>query len=179
MAGHFFKTIIFSRPVAPDNGFTLIELVVVIALITMMFFFSIPKLNHSRIFPEREPTIITMIQTIRQLKEKAILEQKRYTLHLDIAQKTIWISHEFMTDDQLEKASKGCRILPENLRLREVEFPLKNEASRYRADIHFYPQGFSDKAVIHFEMSYNEKSVLLVEPFLIKVRLIKANSLRL
>ncbi|MFO8083728.1 MAG: hypothetical protein R6U27_05360 [Desulfobacterales bacterium] len=118
-----------------------------------------------------------MVQTIRQLREKSLQEQKQYTLHMDIGEQVVWISHEFMTDAQREEVSKSGRRIPDSLRILEVEFPLKNQLVHYRADIHFYPQGYSDKAVIHFKNADSKKFAILVEPFLPRVNLIEADKL--
>lgn len=157
------------------KGFTLIELIVVISLIAIMFSFSIPRFHHAGIYPEAHNLSRAMIQTITELKEKSFGEQKRYTLHLNISEGIMWITHEFMTASQIEEASKSGRQIPDALRLLEVEFPLHNQHISHQADIHFYPRGYSDKAVIYFEKAHNGRFAVVVEPFLSKVRLVETD----
>ncbi len=174
---HYTGTFITNSCLGTMKGFTLIELIVVISLVAIMFSFTIPRFHHAGIYPGAQNLSRTMIHTITELKEKSFREQKRYTLHLNISEGIVWVSHEFMTASQVEEASKSGRQIPESLRLLAVEFPLKNQHIRHQADIHFYPEGYSDKAVIYFEKAYNERFALLVEPFLSRVRLVEPDNL--
>ena len=64
-----------------------------------------------------------------------------------------------MTEEAvLEAAFTGYR-LPDDLRLVDVEFPTDGKVSTGRVDISFYPQGYSDQALIHL----NQQSMLMFQ----------------
>ena len=67
-----------------NNGFTLIELIVVIALIGLMLFFSLPRLQHNPFLDDSNKSARWLIGKIQALKESAIRDQKQYALHIDL-----------------------------------------------------------------------------------------------
>lgn len=146
-------------------AFTLIELIVVMALISIFFFFSIPKFNESMLTDHEKKVSRWIMIKVRVLKEKAVTERKRYTLHADIDQNRFWISDETMSEDALIQAEKEGFDLEDDIRLSAVEYPESESISIGQATIHFYKQGYSDMAIIRLidnEMPISFK----IEPFL-------------
>jgi hypothetical protein len=70
--------------------------------------------------------------------------------------------------DFLEAAEGGFK-LPEEVRLLDVEYPDREKVTFARADIAFYPQGYSDKALIHMDSTTRGEITFLIEPFLSEV----------
>ena len=154
-----------------ERGFTLIELIVVISLIGMMLFFSIPRFQDAIFTDATKKTSRWIIGTVKALKERAARDQKLYALHVDMDTNRLWISNESMSEeDLLEEAQKGF-ALPDEVTLLDVEYPGKGKVSSGQADIFFYKKGYSDKALIHMESEDAGQVSVLIEPFLSKVKL--------
>lgn len=153
------------------KGFTLIELIVVISLISIMLFFAIPRFQSNVLSDSTKEVSRWILLKIPYLKEKAAREQKKYILHVSLDSNSLWITHEAMALEDLESAKKNGYQLAEDIRLLDVEYPDQEKISVGQADIYFNEKGYSDKAIIHLENDDNEKFSFLIEPFLLRVRL--------
>jgi prepilin-type N-terminal cleavage/methylation domain-containing protein len=153
------------------NGFTLIELIVVISLISLMFFFAIPRIQVDVLSDNSQKASRWIMLNVSALKEKAVHDQKRYALHLSIDSNRLWITSDTLSAEELEGATEIGYELPEDIKLLDVEYPNKEKISVGRADIYFYKKGYSDKAIIHITNDDNEVLSFLIEPFLSRARL--------
>jgi prepilin-type N-terminal cleavage/methylation domain-containing protein len=154
-----------------NNGFTLIELIVVISLISLILFFAIPRIQVDVLSDNTRKVSRWIMLNVSALKEKAVHDQKRYALHLSLDSNRLWVSSDIMSEEELEDAAAIGYNLPEDIKLLDVEYPDKQRISAGRADIYFYKKGYSDKAIIHIENSDNEVLSFLIEPFLSRARL--------
>ena len=152
-----------------SKGYTLIEMIVVIALLGIMIAFTVPRL-HSTLFLDDTDTVSRLIIGKAQaLREAAIQNQKQYILHIDMDTHRIWDTDESMSEENRENAALDAYALPGNVRIVEVEFPIGGKISSGRADIRFYKTGHTDKALIHLDDGERQLS-FLIEPFLTKVK---------
>jgi len=154
-----------------NNGFTLIELIVVISLISLMFFFAIPRIQVDILSDNTRKVSQWIMLNISSLKEKAVHDQKRYVLHLSLDSNRLWVSNDTMSAEELEDAAAIGYNLPEDIKLLDVEYPGKEKISVGQADIYFYKKGYSDKAIIHITNNDNKVLSFLIEPFLSRARL--------
>jgi prepilin-type N-terminal cleavage/methylation domain-containing protein len=154
-----------------NNGFTLIELIVVISLISLMFFFAIPRIPVDALSDNTRKVSRWIMLNVSALKEKAVHDQKRYVLHLSLDSNRLWVTSEIMSEEELEEAAAIGYNLPEDIKLLDVEYPDKEKISLGQADIYFYKKGYSDKAIIHITNNDNEVLSFLIEPFLSRARL--------
>ncbi len=152
------------------NGFTLIELIVVVCLISIMLFFSLPRFQDAVLSDSTKKTSLWIIGKVRALKENAVSNQKLYTLHINIDTDRLWITNESMSEEELQNAELQGFELPDDVKALDVEYPYKGKISAGQADICFYKKGYSDKVLIHIKDDDEELS-FLIEPFLSKVKL--------
>jgi prepilin-type N-terminal cleavage/methylation domain-containing protein len=153
------------------SGFTLIELIVVISLISIILFFSLPRFHNAFLADPVDKASLWIMMTVSALKDKAFREQKQYQLHVDMGDNRLWITDESMTEAEREDAMLKAYRLPEEVRLSGVEFPDRGNVSMDRAGIYFYRRGYSDQAFIHMDANGGEKVSLGIEPFLSRVEL--------
>jgi prepilin-type N-terminal cleavage/methylation domain-containing protein len=152
------------------KGFTLIELIVVMALLGIMIAFSVPRLHGTIFLDDTKKSSRWLIGKVQAPKEAAIQNQKQYVLHIDLETDRVWDADESMSDDDLEEAALNAHALPDTVKLMDVEFPIAGKISTGRADIRFYKTGYTDKALIHMRDDNQELS-FLIEPFLPQVKL--------
>lgn len=153
----------------PSNGFTLIELIVVISLMGIMLFFSLPRLQNNPFLDDTKRSSRWLIGKVQTLKEIAIRDQKQYTLHLDLDSGRMWETSETMSPEDLESAALQSYALPVEVRIADVEYPMKGKINSGQTEITFYKAGYTDKALIHLQEGDRYQS-FLIEPFLSDVK---------
>ena len=157
-----------------NHGFTLIELIVVISLIGIMFFFTLPRFQDFLLTNPTKKTTRWIIGTVKNLREQAQRDGKRYSLHISMDSNKMWITNESMSEEELENTAQNGYTLPSDVRLLDVEFPEKGKISVGEAGISFYNKGYSDKAMIHLESDDAGNLTCLIEPFLPALKLHEA-----
>ena len=152
------------------SGFTLIELIVVISLIGLMLFFSLPRLQNNPFLDDSKQSSRWLIGKVQSLKESAIREQKQHSLNFDLDSGRIWETNESMSAEDIESAAlNNSYSLPDDLRIIDIEYPQKGKIVGGQAEIIFYKAGYTDKALVHMQEGDLYLS-FLIEPFLSKVQ---------
>ena len=97
------------------GGYTLIELVVVMALISTMFFFAMPRFQDNLLTDQVRKASRWIITQTRHLKQQSVREKKDYILHVDTEavnfgfQLRIWIEKRFKRPSRrLTTCQKSC-----------------------------------------------------------------------
>jgi prepilin-type N-terminal cleavage/methylation domain-containing protein len=156
-----------------SRGFTLVEMVVVTALIGIMLVVAIPRLSGGLFSDGSDETARYIIGTVRQLKEKAIADQKTYLLNVSPDIQRIWVTDTEMAETDASSArDKGYR-LPRGIRIDHVTFPGSELVSSGTIPIAFYPQGYSDKAEIRVRTDDGTRLAFHIEPFLSATEMVR------
>jgi prepilin-type N-terminal cleavage/methylation domain-containing protein len=153
------------------NGFTLVELVVVIVLIGIILSFSAPRLRTNLFSDGFRHASQWIILSVSTMKERSAREQKDYFLNIDIDANRFWITDDTMVEEEIEAAALTGYALPETVNVMDVEYPDSGRVTSGETDIRFYGKGYSDKALIHIENDDGQQRSLLIEPFLRRVKL--------
>ena len=155
-----------------SNGFTLIELVVVIALIGIMLFVAVPNFQHLFTDETRKTSQWILLQVPKH-RALAVSETRTYTLHVDMAEQRLWFSNMDMSDEELPSAMSRGLQLKESVRLLDVAYSYGDSINSGEAQILFSPKGYSDKAIIHMEGETGAERSFVFEPFLTQVEIIE------
>lgn len=163
------KRIYFNK----NRAFTLIELIVVISLISILLAFAIPRLDNSFFSNNKRKLSSWILLNVKSLKEKAVREQTKNILVVDIDNNQMWVSGESVSGESVSgDTPKGNEYkLPDGFRLMDVEFLNDEKITSGIAEIHFYGRGYSDKALIHIEDRDENRFSYLIEPFLLHVKI--------
>ncbi len=155
-----------SGGLSESGGFTLMELIVVTCLLSLFLMFSIPRLQSVMPTDHLNATVRWMIATVSELKDIAVRDSRLYTLHLDMDNRLLWVTHEAMAEAESQAAKKNGFRLPSNVRILDVEIPDAGKASSGIAEIAFSSRGYSSKALIHLQGKGGSPVTLLVESFM-------------
>jgi prepilin-type N-terminal cleavage/methylation domain-containing protein len=154
----------------PNSGFSLIEIVIVLALISLTLLVAVPRIPDTLFTDETKKASRWIMTKVQVLKDRSGREQKRYALHIDISIKKMWISNDDMSDEERLAAERNGFKLPLNMSIIDVEFPDNKIISFGQTEIFFYPKGYSDQAMIHLK-NKDEQISFRIEPFLSTVKL--------
>jgi prepilin-type N-terminal cleavage/methylation domain-containing protein len=158
---------------AHGEGYTLIELVVVMALVSIMFFFAMPRFRDNMLSDPMGRTSRWLINQTRHLKQQSMREKKDYILHVDMEANKLWVSTADMQAEAREKAEDGAFQLAEEVDIMDVEFPVRGRISSGQVEILYYARGYSDKALIHLQHENDRQVSFLIEPFLPQIKYIE------
>jgi prepilin-type N-terminal cleavage/methylation domain-containing protein len=148
------------------SGYTLFELIVVMALISITMVFAVPKVRDTIFVDNQRQLALWLTGEIAQLKKQTLMQKKIQILHLDIDQNRLWVTTADMPVDLQEKAQEKAAPFLEGTNLIAVEYPLAGKISSGTALIHFYPKGYSDNAIIHVATGDQTNLSFHIEPFL-------------
>jgi len=151
-------------------GFTLLELIVVMALMGIVFFFAIPRFEGTFLFDDSRQSARWLIGKIQSLKEEALRTRRQHILVFDLDTKRVWQISADMTAEAIELAMRRALPIPGGARAVGVEFPPETRITTGRAQVYFYGDGHSDKALIHLQNG-EAYSSFLIEPFLTRVKM--------
>ena len=152
------------------TGFTLIELMVVMLLISIMLAVAIPRFDGSFLQNPIKKVSRKLISTVRLLRSTAVQTQKQHSLVIDLDnQRFYMLSTSMEPQDRTSTAEKAFKM-PDSLVLVDVQMPNSEPISTGVAEIQFYPAGYSDYALIRLENSSEERFTYVVQPLLPKVK---------
>jgi prepilin-type N-terminal cleavage/methylation domain-containing protein len=158
-------------PVAGSrHGFTLIELMVVMLLITIVLAVVIPRFDTGAFQDPVKKLSRWMITSVRTLRSAAIQKQKVQELVIDLSDHRMWLANEDMDEDALAAAADKGITLPDTVRIADVQYPGQDRISSGTTQVKFYPAGYADQALIHLETDDARKFTYLVEPLLPKIK---------
>jgi prepilin-type N-terminal cleavage/methylation domain-containing protein len=153
-------------PLSYQVGFTLIELTVVIALISIMLFVTLPRIKNDIFIDQTKKTSRWLLTSVRYLKEASIRDQRDHTLHVDMDNGKLWMSYDLKADENPEKKVTGGLTLADGIRIRDVAFAGNRIITHGVAQIQFYAKGYSDNAMIHLVNENDREMSYHIPPFL-------------
>jgi prepilin-type N-terminal cleavage/methylation domain-containing protein len=154
------------------EGYTLIELTVVIAIISVMLLAALPRFENLLFTDGLDTASRWIMVQVPALKDSALRHQKTYTLHASLESSTLWITDESMTEEALAAAAENGYRLPEGIRMTDIQYTETKIVSTGAAEISFYKKGYSDQAIIHLQNESDQQRSLLIGPFLSQVKLV-------
>ncbi len=144
---------------------------VVMLLVSILLAVAIPRFGSSPFQDPVKKMSRWTINTVRDLRGMAVQKHKQQSLVVDLNRHCLWVANEEMNEAELLEAAERAYRLPASMRIVGVQFPGKDRASSGTTEIHFYPSGYSDKAVIQVEKDGNERYSWVLEPLLPKVKM--------
>jgi len=150
------------------SGFTLVELVVVMAIISTLLFFSMPLFKDAGIFQNQKKEIGKLIQLIQSLKRRSIQENMDFSLHISLESTAVWITDSTMDEAALQQARDDGTLLFHDLKITGIEFPGRSDTPQEAPVIFFSKKGYSDMAILHMDDGDGPVS-LKIEPFLMEI----------
>ena len=155
-----------------DAGFTFLELVVVMAILALLFFFSLPSMD-SYIFTDPSKKVARLIaSTAQDLKQRALKDQKEYRLYIATDAGELWVEDATMDEKASAEARKNGFTLPQDMGIELPGFSSAGDESFAVGMVRFYPKGYSDGVDILLVRD-EQRLLLVIEPFLSHVEIVE------
>lgn len=155
------------------QGFTLIEMMVVLLLITIVFAVAIPKMDTSILQDPKKKTTRWIKNAVKELRAAAIEKQSNQIMVVNLDLNRIWFTNDGMDEEAKFAAAENAFRLPGSMHVIDVQFPAKDRVGGGQAEINFYPGGYSDHATINMEIGDAERFSYTVEPLLPRVKVLE------
>ncbi|MBI2369406.1 MAG: type II secretion system protein [Deltaproteobacteria bacterium] len=151
-------------------GFTLIELVVVLAIVGLGLVVAVPRLlslteaNLRRASRE-------LATAVRYLAARAVTEQSVFRLHYDLDRREYWITRQ-QGQEAREVPDPVLRRtgLPGGVRFRDVTTPRQGSVTEGEIVTRFTPAGWAEPTAIHLEDGRGHEQTVLILPFAARPR---------
>lgn len=151
------------------SGYTLIELVAVVVLISIFIGIAVPKLRETLFSSGLRSAVRRLTAKIVELRSDAVRKHTEYWLHLDLESNSYWESTSPGVNDE---EPKGTKKLSPGVDLVDVVFPSDEVTVMLgRTKIYFSPRGYVQETQIHLRDETGTVYTLLIQPFLPKVKI--------
>lgn len=148
-----------------DQGYTLIELSVVVLLIGLMLLMAVPRVRDTLLTDNLKAATRQIVGASRNLRNDAIREQVDYILRIDMSRPGFWSHSADTTAEKLVTVQKAAIRFPKGIRITGVRHAGQSRKTDGVAFIRFFREGYTEPAIIHIEE--DERIFTLVfNPFL-------------
>lgn len=158
-----------------ERAFTLIEMVVVTALISIMLVVAVPRLQ-SNISPDSgDEAVRWIIANFHQAKENAVNHQQIFVLNVSFDTQQLWVAPADLPEAEAAGLREKGYRLPRGVSIDHVAISQTDRISSGTVPIGFYPQGHSDKAVLRIRTNDGDRFSVYIEPFLPRVNVVRGS----
>lgn len=149
-------------------GFTFVELIVVLCVISLLMLFSMPLFKKIVIMSDDSTDSGSLAFLIQSLKQNSISRNTDYTLHIDTNSGQVWVTDETMDEDSLEEAEASASSYEGSAVIQNIELAAGNNSDSGIYEIRFRKEGSSDSALIHLR-EQDSDITLRIETFLTEI----------
>jgi prepilin-type N-terminal cleavage/methylation domain-containing protein len=153
---------------AADQGFTLLELLIVCLLITISLAMSVPNLRTSLVSDQLAAGSRKIISLITSSRSRAVMNHEPYLIFFDPAEQKIWYRKAGDKGDEI--ISRHSVTLPSGIRIEEIKQASGgSEQDPMKDGLWISKQGYMDKTLIRLIDTKNRSINLLISPFLFTI----------
>jgi prepilin-type N-terminal cleavage/methylation domain-containing protein len=151
-----------------DTGFTLIELIVVTALIGIMLSIAIPPLRNALFSDPLKSTTRKLIGLVTGVRELAVRSQQPYLLHISQLENRIWYERELADIGNQEKdpLQKGELLFPASVNMSRILVATDEGSSAGQTVVWISKQGYMNNILLRLEDDSGNHLNVQFYPFL-------------
>ena len=151
------------------RGFTLVEILVVMMLISLVTAFTLPAIRTSLFSDQLKKTARRLVGFVTEVSQDAMRNQSEYSLNFDMEQNRVWATPGATPNKQDEQSEKSREIkleVPESVRVVDVASIHGGKFSQGKATLFLSKKGYIDKTAIHLRSDDGRDMTIILSPFL-------------
>ena len=155
-----------------EQGFTLIELIVVVVLIGVTLALTIPRFRYSFLSDHLKASTRRMAGLINNLSQEAVREHMDYLLYFDLSSNAYWTENPGLTEEGRMFAREEAVHLPEGVTLLSVW--KRGDEKRVTGEVHIRitKKGYLQPAIIHLGADDGRSFTLYLQTFAGRVEIL-------
>jgi prepilin-type N-terminal cleavage/methylation domain-containing protein len=143
-----------------ESGFTLMEIILVMVIISIMFGFAVPRLDSFLTADKSKKGVRLFNGFIRELKISSLKKTKDFLLVIDPDSDSFWIEPE--KDNEPDKKNLG-----KDIDISGVQTGTSDYSTTKKTYIRFYSKGYNDPFIVILKNRKDDKIFsIAVHPFL-------------
>lgn len=154
------------------GGFTLVELMVVMVLITIVTAFSLPAIRSSMFSDQLRGTARRLIGLVSEASQDAVGRQIPSQLNFDMEQNIVWMSDVSDNSDSTNAPPRYQVVLPDSVRVVDVDTAHGGKVGQGTAKLEFSKKGYVDRTFIHLRSDDGRDMTLMLSPFIAVTRVV-------
>lgn len=162
-----------SVPCCSEQGFTLLEMIMVCVVIGLMLSLSVPSMRSSFFTDPLKSTSRKVIGMVSSVREIAVREQQTYLLHISEGENRIWYEGEFNVQNPLDGSKSGIHelVFPDSVKIAGMKVGGESSQVQDHVEIWISKKGYMHHTVIRLEDDDGEEITLQFFPFLDSVEI--------
>lgn len=149
-----------------SRGFTLIEILVVMVLISLVTAFTLPSIRTSLFSDQLKATARRLVGFVTEVSQNAVSKQSEYRISFDLEENRVWATPEAAKSKQEEEVKEIKLQVPESVRIVDVVSANSDKNSQGTATLYLSKKGYIDKTAIHLRSDDGRDMTIVLSPFL-------------
>lgn len=154
-----------SRGLFSRRGFTLLELLVVIVLISLVTAITIPSIRTSLFSDQLKASARRLVGFINEVSQDAVSSQTEYQVNFDLNKNEVWANTGTGEDEESQTGQKRFKV-PDEVKITEVVSVSRGNNSEGTVKLSFSKKGYVDKSAIHLRSDDGRELTIVLSPFM-------------
>lgn len=146
-----------------ERGFTLLELIVVMVLISLSTAFALPQLHSALFGGELRTAVRRFVGLVAETGQEARLRRTALVLDYDRSQQLFTVAS---ADEAEARESQTRQTLRLDSSVQVTQIAAAHSQERSDLSIRFDQRGYVDKTAVHFRHDSGDELTVLLSPFL-------------
>jgi general secretion pathway protein H len=149
-----------------SRGFTVIEILVVMVLISLVTAFTLPAIRTSLFSDQLKATARRLVGFVTEVSQNAVSNQSEYRINFDLEENHVWATPEAAKNKQEEEVKEIKLEVPESIRIVDVVSANSEKNSQGTATLFLSKKGYIDKTAIHLRSDDGRDMTIILSPFM-------------
>jgi len=156
---------------ARAQGFTLIELIVVMVLIAVMTGLAAPRISSFLFSDQLKTTARKLLNLVAETGQNALRDQLPYVLSFD-RDRHRFLARAIGASEDGRPVAETRLTVPDDVQLVDIVSAHGGMRKDEKLELVFYPEGYVDQSVIHLRDDEGRELTIFVSPFLGSLRVL-------